>query len=93
MKPPVVLRIYKGDKLEEVRQFDQQQIVIGKNADVHLELKDDAVAGIHAMIEDRNGTYYVSDLGSKSGTYRNGEKTLEDKLSSGDEIGIGPFRI
>lgn len=93
MKPPVVLRIYKGDKLEEVRQFEQTQIVIGRNADVHLELKDDEVAGLHAMIEDRGGDYFLSDLGSKSGTFRNQNKVLEEKIATGDEIKIGPYRI
>lgn len=93
MKQPVVLRVYRGDKLETVRQFEHSQIVIGKNADVQLQLQDDEVALLHAMIEDRGGEYYISDLGSTSGTFRNGTRTLEDKIASGDNLTIGPFRV
>lgn len=93
MKQPVVLRVYKGDKLEAVRQFEHNQIVIGRNSDVQLELQDDAVALLHAMIELRDGEYYLSDLGSSSGTFRGGNRILEEKLNSGDEINVGPFRI
>lgn len=93
MKQPIVLRVYKGDKLEAVRQFETSQIVIGRNADAQLELQDEGVALLHAMIENRSGDYYISDLGSNSGTFKNGHKTLEDKLSSGDTINVGPFKV
>jgi len=93
LKQPVVLRIYKGDKLEAVRQFESSQIVIGRNSDVQLELQDEGVALLHAMIEQRDGEYYLSDLGSSNGTFKAGNRILEDRLASGDEITIGPFRI
>lgn len=93
MKQPIVLRVYKGEKLEAVRQFETSQIVIGRNADAQLELQDEGVALLHAMIENRGGEYYISDLGSNSGTFKNGQKTLEDKLTSGDTLTVGPFRI
>src|SRR6185503_2447729 len=91
LKQPIVLRVYKGEKLEAVRQFETSQIVIGRNADAQLELQDDGVALLHAMIENRSGDYYISDLGSNSGTFKNGQKTLEDRLSSGDTITVGPY--
>lgn len=93
MKQPIVLKVYKGDKLETVRQFEHNQIVIGRNNDTQLRLEDDGVALLHAMIEDRGGEYYLSDLGSPNGTFKNGQRVLEDRLSSGDALTIGPFRV
>ena len=93
MKQPVVLRIYKGETLDSVRQFGQSQIVIGSTPEAQLELADDGVALLHAMIEDRDGEYFISDLGSATGTLRNGNKILEDKLEPGDELTIGGFRL
>ncbi len=93
MKQPVVLKIFRVDKLEAVRQFEQSQIVIGRNSDVQLELQHDDVALLHAMVEDRGDEYYLSDLGSQSGTFLNGNRVLEEKLTSGDQLQIGPFRI
>ncbi|NJM09901.1 MAG: FHA domain-containing protein [Bdellovibrionaceae bacterium] len=81
------------DKLETVRQFESSQIVIGRNSDVQLELQDEGVALLHAMIEERDGDYYLSDLGSSNGTFKSGNRILEDRLSSGDEVAIGPYRI
>lgn len=93
MKPPVLLRVYLNDKLEGVRQFDKKQIVIGRNAESQLQLNDDSVSPLHAFIEERDSGYYLADLGSTSGTYRNGQKTLDDKLESGDEIKVGSYKI
>lgn len=93
MKPPILLRIYRQDHLEGVKQFDLKQIVIGHNADVQLDLNDSSVSPLHAVIEERETGYYLSDLGSQTGTLRNGQRILDEKLESGDEIKIGPFRL
>ncbi len=93
MKLPILLRIYFNEKLEGVRQFDVKQVVIGRNSDAQLQLSDEAVAPLHAFIEERESGYYVADLGSTSGVYRNGQKVLDEKLESGDEIKIGPYKI
>jgi hypothetical protein len=93
LKQPVVLKVYKLDKLEAVRQFEQSQIVIGKSSDVQLDLQDESVALLHAMIEERDGEYFVSDLGSQNGTFLNGNRILEEKVNSGDELKLGNFRI
>ncbi len=93
MKQPVVLKVYHNNKLESVRQFEEKQIVIGREGDVQLELSDVSVSLLHSMIEERDGKYYLSDLGSKSGTFRNNEKVLEEELASGDELTIGNYVI
>ena len=68
MKSPVILRVFKNNQLLEVKQFDQKQIVFGQDAEVHLDLKGEGVSAIHCLIEMRDGGYYVSDLGSQTGT-------------------------
>lgn len=93
MKQPVVLRVYKDEKLETVRQFEHSQIVIGRNSDAQLMLEDKDVGLLHAMIEERGNDYYLSDLGSATGTFQNNERILEAKLTSGDEVKVGPYRI
>lgn len=93
MKSPVILRVFKGNQLVEVKQFDQDQIVIGRSADVGLDLEAEEVSAIHCLIELRDSGYYLCDLGSTTGTFKNGQAILDDSLTSGDEIGIGPFKI
>ena len=64
MKTPLLLRVFKNGALEGVRQFDTNQVVIGRNADAQVALNDAQVSPLHAMIEERDGTYFLTDLGS-----------------------------
>lgn len=93
MNLPIILRIFKGDHLVEVKQFQLDQIVIGNQAEVNLNLNDPSVSPIHALIEKRNETYYICDLGSAQGTYKGSNQILDDVLESGDELKIGSFRL
>lgn len=93
MRAPLIFRIFKNSQLVGVKQFDQDQIVIGHNAEVHLDLDSDQVSPIHCLIELRDNGYYLCDLGSSSGTFKNGQAVLDELISSGDELEIGPFKI
>ncbi len=93
MKSPLIFRIFKNNQLIGVKQFDQEQIVIGNKAEVNLDLDSDQVSPIHCLIELRDNGYYICDLGSQSGTFKNGQAILDEMISSGDEIGVGPFKI
>lgn len=93
MKQPIVLRIYFNEKLEGVKQFTDAQVVIGRNADVQVNLDEEGVSPLHAVIEEREGGYYISDLGSQSGTHLNGSKILDEAIESGDEVIIGSYKI
>lgn len=94
MKQPIVLRIYFNEKLEGVKQFTEPQIVIGRNADVQVNLDEEGVSPLHAVIEERGeGGYYISDLGSQAGTQLNGTKVLDEAINSGDEIIIGSYKL
>lgn len=93
MKSPIIFRIFKDNQLVGVKQFSQEQIVVGRNADVHLDLDSDQVSPIHCLIEQREGGFYVCDLGSSSGTFKNGQAVLDELIQSGDELLIGPFKL
>lgn len=92
-KKPVVIRIYQGDRLVGVKQFTGGQIIFGQPGDVQVPLEGEAVSVLHASIEDRNGSYFVCDLGSTTGTYKNGAQVLEAEIQSGDVLQIADYRI
>lgn len=93
MKKPVVLRIYKGEQLLGVKQFQESQIVIGRPGEVNVALEGDRVSAIHAAIEERDSGYYICDLGSENGTLKNGEPVLDSTIESGDTLQIGEFKL
>lgn len=93
MKSPIILRIFKKDQLLEVKQFESDQIIFGHDADVTVDLNDTEISPIHCLVELRDSGYYLCDMGSSTGTRKNGKSILDEPISSGDNIEIGPFRI
>lgn len=93
MKSPVILRVYKNNQLKEVKQFTIDQIVLGSNSEAQLCLSDENISPIHCLIEKRDSGYYICDLGSQNGTFKNGQAVLDEPIQSNDEIYIGSYKI
>src|SRR4029077_5541327 len=66
-----------------------QMVSIGRAPDNDVVVGDPATSGHHGRIEVRNGSFWISDLGSTNGTQVNGEPVIERQLSDGDSIAIG----
>src|SRR5262249_520068 len=69
-----------------------EEVVIGRAGDI--QVGDSAVSGRHASLRvDENGDTYIRDLGSRNGTYINGERIGpergEIKLNIGDNVNLG----
>src|SRR5437762_6330830 len=64
---------------------------IGRTPSNDVVIEHPAVSRTHAVIENVDGTYFISDSGSKNGTIV-GEETIVEKrqLTDGDRISIGP---
>lgn len=93
MSLPLILRIFKNDQIVEVKQFHLDQVVIGRNAEVDLDLDDSRISAIHALIEKRDERYFICDLGSQIGTFKNGIQIVDEPIDSGDEIQLGAYKI
>lgn len=93
MKLPIVIRIYRNDLLETVKQFTETQIVLGSSESSQIKLSGDEIAPLHAVIEERDSGFYISDLGSSIGTNLNGNAILDEKIVSGDSINLGTYRV
>lgn len=67
-------------------------VVIGRDpAQAGLALPDAAVSARHCALELEpvSGEFTVSDLGSRNGTFVNGEKVAERHLAEGDKLFVG----
>jgi predicted component of type VI protein secretion system len=81
-------------KPDEQRIIDQSIIKIGRMPSAHLQIEDEEVARIHAVIEVADdGAITIIDLGSTNGTFVNDERTNKKVLAPGDRIRIGPATI
>lgn len=73
--------------------LDKAVLSIGKKKEeVDLELEDSSVSRIHARITNTDGAFYLEDLNSTNGTFKNGLRMQpyeKKKLEEGDEIRCG----
>lgn len=67
--------------------------MVGHNADVQLDLDSDEISPLHCIVEERDSGYYLTDLGSANGTFIKGQKILDEKIESGDQFEVGPYKI
>lgn len=64
-------------------------LVVGRLAECGLQLQDGSVSRRHAKLELRGSSWWVVDLGSSNGTFRNGERGKEFELRGGDLVTFG----
>ena len=65
----------------------KQKLGRESHCDIHLE--DSEASRTHAEIDFVDGDYVLRDLGSSNGTFVNGNRISEHKLSVGDRVQIG----
>jgi len=88
------LEIWKPSGRELIT-LSGQRVTVGKASTNIVSLKDDStVSRLHAVLENLGFAWSVRDVGSRNGTYLNGEKiSAERVLRSGDELRVGKSRL
>ena len=67
---------------------------IGRSPQADLQIDDAFASGRHARIYERDGGFFVDDLGSTNGTYLNGKRVRgEQRLRNDDRIQIGDTEL
>ena len=85
-----MLVVYEGELEGQRWVIEQAQVTLGRGLDCDIVLPERQVSRYHAQIERDNGGYLLRDLGSKNGTYVNGQEVRDRpyRLRDGDEIQI-----
>jgi hypothetical protein len=85
-----MLIVYEGELKGQRWLIDQDVTIIGRGSDCPIMLPERQVSRHHAQIEYERGAYLLRDLGSKNGTYINGQEVHDkpQRLKDGDEIQI-----
>jgi signal transduction histidine kinase/CheY-like chemotaxis protein len=65
------------------------EIELGRGSGSPIELLDDGVSRRHARVSRSGSGYMIEDLGSRNGTFVNGERIEQSELNFGDKIAVG----
>ncbi|MHC4223084.1 MAG: protein kinase domain-containing protein [Planctomycetota bacterium] len=66
------------------------ELVLGRDpGGTGVKIADPRCSRRHATLRKDNGTWHIQDMGSKNGTWVNGDRVTESGLSRGDHVRIG----
>jgi hypothetical protein len=82
-----------GGRSGESFPLEGERMTIGRRPDSDIFLDDVTVSRDHALLVRRGGDYYLDDCGSLNGTYVNRRRIESHRLSHGDELQVGKYKL
>jgi pSer/pThr/pTyr-binding forkhead associated (FHA) protein len=82
-----------GGRAGETFSVVGDRLTVGRRPDSDIFLDDVTVSRDHAILVRRAGAYHLDDGGSLNGTYVNRQRIESHRLSDGDELQIGKYKL
>lgn len=82
-----------GGRAGESFGLTAARLTVGRRPDSDVFLDDVTVSRDHAVVVRRGDDYYLDDCGSLNGTYVNRQRIESRRLSDGDELQIGKYKL
>lgn len=70
-------------------RLDERVALVGRRRTCDIALMEESVSTAHAVYLEMGGRRFVRDLGSRTGTFVNGQKIHQQEIRLGDKIRIG----
>ncbi len=85
-----VLRFLSGEREGSAFEMPRdREVVIGRAEGVDITLADTRVSRKHVRVNVAGHQLMIIDLGSRNGTFVNGERVLRARLKEGDQLRVG----
>jgi pSer/pThr/pTyr-binding forkhead associated (FHA) protein len=82
-----------GGRTPKTYELNKASFTVGREASCDIHIDNVAVSKKHCEFLNREGKFFVKDLGSSNGTYIGTEKITEHALKDGEEIVIGSYSL
>ncbi len=82
-----------GGRSGESFPLEGDRMTVGRRPDSDIFLDDVTVSRDHALIVRRGSDFYLDDCGSLNGTYVNRRRIESHRLSDGDELQVGKYKL
>lgn len=87
------LEITGESGLVDTFALDQQQMIIGRSSTAEIRIHDPTVSRQHAQLSNTPAGWVIKDLGSRSGTFVNGQRIQEQFIRPGDHIQVCGYTL
>ncbi len=87
LSPKLLVRDTAGNTREV--EVEKTPFTMGRQGDNELVMLDSRISRRHARIVQDEQGFLIEDLGSRHGTFLNGERVTNSRLRNGDQIGLG----
>ena len=87
-----IVVLEEGKRIKEVEPAEGTY-VLGRHDSCDIMLEDKTISRKHARLEIKDDKAFVEDLGSRNGTYVNGQKVVRRQVSAQDTVVIGKFSL
>ena len=71
----------------------EKSFAIGRNSTNHLVIDSPNVAGHHAKLLQRDDIFLLKDMGSKTGTFVNGQRITQKNIVCSDKLRFGDIEL
>jgi hypothetical protein len=82
-----------GGRAGESFPLAGERMTIGRRPDADVFLDDVTVSRDHAILIRRASEWYLDDCGSLNGTYVNRARIDSQRLTDGDELQVGKYKL
>ena len=87
-EPPLQRTLYVVNNAGDMHKVDKETFIIGRSRTCDLVIPSSKVSRQHSGICRENGEYFIEDLGSANGVWKDGVKIQKEKVHDGDEFMI-----